>query len=149
MKVVMQQFDCTSCPRLPTYTVVQSGLFSGFSLLPASWLASIAAEYNQANGKISSEEDPYWLKFLSLIMWHVLHLMPIIQYKHGKACSAGRKRSWIIYCWLVWCERKILFQLIIHDRIRASEQVAINFPILPTATLYARMLLPFIYELWT
>ena len=39
-----------------------------------------------------------------------------------RACSAGRKWSWIIYCWLVWCERKILFQLIIHDRIRASEQ---------------------------
>lgn len=76
IKVVMQQSDCTSCPRLPTYTVVQSGLFSGFSLLPASWLASIAAEYNQANGKISIEEDPYWFKSLSLIMWHVLHLMP-------------------------------------------------------------------------
>jgi len=26
------------------------------------------------------------------------------------------------YCWLVWCERKILFWLIIHDRLRASEQ---------------------------
>ena len=39
--------------------------------------------------------------------------------------SAGRKRSWIIYCWLVWCRRKILFQLIIHDRIRTSEQ-AVN-----------------------
>ena len=23
--------------------------------------------------------------------------------------SGGRKRSWIIYCWLVWCERKTLF----------------------------------------
>jgi len=22
------------------------------------------------------------------------------------ACSAGRKRSWIIYYWLVWCEKK-------------------------------------------
>jgi hypothetical protein len=96
MKVVMQQFDCTSCPRLPTYTVVQSGLFSGFSLLPASWLASIAAEYNQANGKISSEEDSYWLKFLSLIMWHV-HLMPIIQYKHGKVDSLKKKT--LLFFW--------------------------------------------------
>jgi len=26
------------------------------------------------------------------------------------------------YCWLVWCERKILFWLIIHDRLRPSEQ---------------------------
>jgi len=25
------------------------------------------------------------------------------------ACSGGRIVSWIIYCWLVWCERKILF----------------------------------------
>jgi len=69
MKVVVQQFHCTSCPRLPTYTVVQSGLFSGFSLLPPSWLASVAAEYNK---------QPYWLKLLSLIMLHVLHLMPIV-----------------------------------------------------------------------
>jgi len=38
------------------------------------------------------------------------------------ACSAGRKRSWIIYCWLVWCERKILFLLEIYDRLRPSEQ---------------------------
>jgi len=97
MKVVMQQFDCTSCPRLPTYTVVQSGLFSGFSLLPASWLASIAAEYNQANGKISSEEDPYWLKFLSLIMWHDLHLTPIIQYKHGKVDNLKKKT--LLFFW--------------------------------------------------
>ena len=36
----------------------------------------------------------------------------------SSACSFRRKRSWIIYCWLVWCERKILFQIIIHDRIR-------------------------------
>ena len=21
-------------------------------------------------------------------------------------CSGGHKQSWIIYCWLVWCERK-------------------------------------------
>jgi len=25
------------------------------------------------------------------------------------ACSGGRIVSWIIYCWLVWCERKTLF----------------------------------------
>ena len=25
------------------------------------------------------------------------------------ACSGGRIVSWIIYCWLIWCERKILF----------------------------------------
>ena len=34
--------------------------------------------------------------------------------------SAGWTGSWIIYCWLIWLvwyERKILFQLIIHDRI--------------------------------
>ena len=24
-------------------------------------------------------------------------------------CSGGRIVSWIIYCWLVWCERKTLF----------------------------------------
>ena len=38
------------------------------------------------------------------------------------ACSFRRKRSWIIYCWLVWCEKKILFQFIIRDRIRAIGQ---------------------------
>jgi len=38
------------------------------------------------------------------------------------ACSFHRKRSWIIYCWLVWCERKIMFQFIIHDRISPVEQ---------------------------
>ena len=40
------------------------------------------------------------------------------------ACPFRLKRSWIIsqkYCWLVWCERKILFQLIIHDRISRNE----------------------------
>jgi len=26
------------------------------------------------------------------------------------------------YCWLVWCERKILFWLKIYDRLRPSEQ---------------------------
>ena len=41
-----------------------------------------------------------------------------------RACSFRRKRSWIIYCRLVWCERKILFQLIIYDRIRVSERAA-------------------------
>ncbi|XP_066395847.1 uncharacterized protein [Miscanthus floridulus] len=25
------------------------------------------------------------------------------------ACSGGRIVSWIIYCWLIWCERKTLF----------------------------------------
>ena len=34
-------------------------------------------------------------------------------------CSAGRIVSWIIYCWLVWCER---IRLEIYDRLRASEQ---------------------------
>jgi len=28
---------------------------------------------------------------------------------HASAYSAGRIVSWIIYCWLVWCERKTLF----------------------------------------
>ena len=28
---------------------------------------------------------------------------------HSSACSGGRIVSWIIYCWLVWCERKTLF----------------------------------------
>lgn len=100
----MQQFDCTSCPRLPTYTVVQSGLFSGFSLLPPSWLASVAAEYNQPNGKISSEEDPYWLKSLSIIMWHVLHLMPVIQYKHVMIDILEKKKM----CFLVMKSFKTL-----------------------------------------
>ena len=27
------------------------------------------------------------------------------------ACSGGRIVSWIIYCWLVWCERKTLFPI--------------------------------------
>ena len=39
------------------------------------------------------------------------------------ACSFRRKRSRIIYYWLVWSEREILFQIIIHDCIQASEQV--------------------------
>ena len=37
-------------------------------------------------------------------------------------CSFRRKRSWIIYCWLIWLvwyKRKILFQLIIHDRCKS------------------------------
>jgi len=40
----------------------------------------------------------------------------------SSACSGGCKRSWIIYCWLVWCERKILFWLEIYNRLRPSEQ---------------------------
>ena len=28
---------------------------------------------------------------------------------HSSACSGGRIVSWIIYCWLVLCERKTLF----------------------------------------
>jgi len=30
-------------------------------------------------------------------------------YKNLAACSGGRIVSWIIYCWLIWCERKTLF----------------------------------------
>ena len=32
---------------------------------------------------------------------------------------AGLVRCWIVkkYCWLVWCERKILFRLEIYDRL--------------------------------
>jgi len=32
---------------------------------------------------------------------------------------AGLVRCWIVkkYCWLVWCERKILFWLEIYDRL--------------------------------
>ena len=41
----------------------------------------------------------------------ILHL--IIRHIHvchpSAACSGGRIVSWIIYCWLVWCERKTLF----------------------------------------
>jgi hypothetical protein len=79
---------------LPTYTVVQSGLFSGFSLLLASWLASVAAEYNQRSSKISSKEDPYWLKSLALIMWYVFlsHANNSnVQYKHGMVDNLKRK----------------------------------------------------------
>ena len=41
--------------------------------------------------------------------------------KHYTACSGGHKRSWIIYCWLVWCERKTLLWLKIYDRLRPNE----------------------------
>ena len=34
----------------------------------------------------------------------------------------GRKRSWIIYCWLIWYERKILFWLKIYDRLHQNKQ---------------------------
>ena len=62
-KQAMRHLVSTSCPRLPTYTVVQSGLCSGFSLLPPSWLASVAAEYSWPIGKISTEESiPYWVE---------------------------------------------------------------------------------------
>jgi len=30
------------------------------------------------------------------------------------------------YCWLVWCERKIMFWFIIHDRLRPSEQALVG-----------------------
>ena len=33
----------------------------------------------------------------------------LLLYRRLSAWSGGRKRSWIIYCCLVWCERKILF----------------------------------------
>ena len=35
---------------------------------------------------------------------------------------AGLVRCWIVkkYCWLVWCERKILFWLKIYDRLRGN-----------------------------
>ena len=38
-----------------------------------------------------------------------------------RICSEGRKRSWIIYCCLVWCERKTLLWLKIYDRLRPNE----------------------------
>ena len=38
-------------------------------------------------------------------------LMNLAARRRRTACSGGRKRSWIIYCWLVWCERKTLFLL--------------------------------------
>ena len=34
---------------------------------------------------------------------------PILEEDELSACSGGRIVSWIIYCWLVWCERKTLF----------------------------------------
>ena len=40
------------------------------------------------------------------------------------------------YCWRIWCERKILFWLIIHDRLRPSEQAAYHLPLLLSACLY-------------
>jgi len=33
----------------------------------------------------------------------------IREYEQASACSGGRIVSCIIYCWLVWCERKTLF----------------------------------------
>ena len=40
----------------------------------------------------------------------------------------------VYYCWLVWCERKILFWFIIHDRLRPSDQEK-NTVIFVTKTL--------------
>jgi len=41
---------------------------------------------------------------------------------------AGLARYWFVkkYCWLIWCERKILFRLEIYDRLRPSEQGAVT-----------------------
>ena len=36
-------------------------------------------------------------------------LIKMSYYFSSSACSGGRIVSWIIYCWLVWCERKTLF----------------------------------------
>jgi len=38
------------------------------------------------------------------------------------ACSGGAETIVDYYCWLVWCERKILFWLEIYDRLRPNEQ---------------------------
>ena len=38
--------------------------------------------------------------------------------------GSGLKRSYTIvdyYCWLIWCEKKILFRLEIYDRLRPSK----------------------------
>ena len=59
------------------------------------------------------------------------------------ACSADWAGSWIIYCWLVWlvwCERKILFQLIIHDRLRPAEQ-AVYLAQVRMANLLTRLMI--------
>ena len=45
--------------------------------------------------------------------------------KHAQpVCLTVLVRCWIVkkYCWLVWCERKIMFRLEIYDRLRPSEQ---------------------------
>ena len=77
-----------------------------------------------------------WLKFQILqstmsssLMSFVSHSNPFHKYTKKTSnptislfVSSRRKWSRIIYCWLVWCERKILFQFIIHDRIQTGEQ---------------------------
>jgi hypothetical protein len=71
----------------------------------------------------------YFCMYIYLCMWKKNKYTYLCNYacnkssaKWQRSCSAGRKRSWIIYCWLVWCERKILFWLEIYDRLRPSEQ---------------------------
>ena len=52
---------------------------------------------------------------------------------HIQHVRLGLKRSYTIvdyYCWLIWCERKILFWLKIYDRLRPSEQAESLYPVL-------------------
>ena len=55
---------------------------------------------------------------------HVIRIIKILIKNYQPVRLAGLVRCWFVkkYCWLVWCERKILFRLEIYDRLRPSEQ---------------------------
>ena len=63
------------------------------------------------------------ISFLAMVCCMIL-MEDLINLQHVRL--AGLVRCWIVkkYCWLVWCERKILFRLKIYDRLRPSEQAA-------------------------
>jgi len=42
-----------------------------------------------------------------------------------RRCSGGRIVSWIIYCWLVWCERKTLF---LTENLRSFTSTRTGWP---------------------
>jgi len=58
--------------------------------------------------KKHTKQNCIWVLPGNKIMWQVRHRR-ILEKLTWPACSGGRIVSWIIYCWLVWCERKILF----------------------------------------
>jgi len=70
-------------------------IVAGFCLIHLKMISVMSIR--KVSGIFSGKE--FLLKYLE-VLWHLLLSMA-----RQAACSFRRKRSWIIYCWLVWCEK--------------------------------------------